>query len=250
MEKIYQLNHKNLNFYVCRQEFSILVATDVAARGLDIPHIRTVVNFDFARDIETHTHRIGRTGRAGVKGTAYTLITEKDKEMAGHLVRNLEQANQDVPKELMILAMKSSWFKNSRFRKGGFGGGKGFEKTGLGFSSANHTPLGGGRKDALSDYLASKEDNSKKPNAGVIGQGRASALKSAFKSQYMSRFCKSQDSSANSTNTISATDLMASSSGSSGEGQGMPPPPPPPPGEESSSSSSTSTTRKRKSRWE
>lgn len=40
----------------------ILVATDVAARGLDIPHIRTVVNYDVARDIDTHTHRIGRTG--------------------------------------------------------------------------------------------------------------------------------------------------------------------------------------------
>merc|ERR1719210_1535001 len=118
-----------------KQEFPILVATDVAARGLDIPHIRTVINFDFARDIETHTHRIGRTGRAGVKGTAYTLLTEKDKEMAGHLVRNLEQANQDVPKELMILAMKSSWFKNSRFRKGrgGFGAGK----TGLGFKNSD-----------------------------------------------------------------------------------------------------------------
>ena len=43
--------------YFFRQEFPILVATDVAARGLDIPHIRTVINFDFARDIETHTHR-------------------------------------------------------------------------------------------------------------------------------------------------------------------------------------------------
>ena len=63
-------------FFYFRQEFPILVATDVAARGLDIPHIRTVINFDLARDIETHTHRVGRTGRAGVKGTAYTLLTE------------------------------------------------------------------------------------------------------------------------------------------------------------------------------
>ena len=45
-----------------KKELSILVATDVAARGLDIPSIRTVVNFDVARDIDTHTHRIGRTG--------------------------------------------------------------------------------------------------------------------------------------------------------------------------------------------
>ena len=84
------------------------MATDVAARGLDIPHIKTVVNFDVARDIDTHTHRIGRTGRAGEKGTAYTLVTEKDTEFVGHLVRNLEAAGQSVPKNLMDLAMKVS----------------------------------------------------------------------------------------------------------------------------------------------
>ena len=59
-----------------------------------------------ARDIDTHTHRVGRTGRAGEKGTAYTLITSKDKDFAGHLVRNLEGANQCVPHELMDIAMQ------------------------------------------------------------------------------------------------------------------------------------------------
>lgn len=69
-----------------KKEKPILVATDVASRGLDIPHIRTVVNYDVARDIDTHTHRIGRTGRAGEKGTAHTFVTEKDVEFVGHLV--------------------------------------------------------------------------------------------------------------------------------------------------------------------
>jgi Helicase conserved C-terminal domain len=77
------------------------------ARGLDIPHIRVVVNYDVARDIDTHTHRIGRTGRAGQKGTAYTLVSTRDKDFAGHLVRNLEGANQFVPPELMDLAMQA-----------------------------------------------------------------------------------------------------------------------------------------------
>lgn len=77
-----------------------------SARGLDIPSIRTVVNYDVARDIDTHTHRIGRTGRAGEKGVAYTLLTTKDTSFAGDLVRNLEGANQSVSKDLMDLAMQ------------------------------------------------------------------------------------------------------------------------------------------------
>merc|ERR1719219_2494826 len=243
-----------------KQEFPILVATDVAARGLDIPHIRTVVNFDLARDIETHTHRIGRTGRAGVKGKAYTLITEKDKEMAGHLVRNLEQANQDVPKELMTLAMKSSWFKNSRFRKSGKSGFG--MKSGLGFKTSDRPCLGqpSTNEDALNNYLAFK-DTSSSASAGVIGGGRASALKSAFKSQYMSRFCKSADSTSNSTNTMSVTNTISATDfvqkGMAGEQMPPPPPPsfnsvPPPPtfDNATSESSSSSSTRKRKSRWE
>ena len=55
-----------------------MVATDVAARGLDIPHIRTVVNYDIARDIDTHTHRIGRTGRAGAQGVSISFLSEDD----------------------------------------------------------------------------------------------------------------------------------------------------------------------------
>ena len=53
--------------------------------------------------------------RAGVQGTAHTLVTENDLEFAGHIVRSLESANQEVPKELMDLALKSSWFSNSRY---------------------------------------------------------------------------------------------------------------------------------------
>jgi ATP-dependent RNA helicase DDX42 len=75
---------------------------------LDIPTIKTVINYDVARDIDTHTHRIGRTGRAGEKGAAYTLVTVKDKEFTPHLVRNLESTGQEVTKELIDLALQVS----------------------------------------------------------------------------------------------------------------------------------------------
>ena len=67
----------------------ILVATDVASRGLDIPAIKTVVSYDVAKRLDDHTHRIGRTGRAGATdGTAYTLLTHGESDAAVDLVRS------------------------------------------------------------------------------------------------------------------------------------------------------------------
>lgn len=87
--------------------YHVLIATDVAARGLDIKSIKSVVNFDIAKDMDMHVHRIGRTGRAGDKdGTAYTLITQKEARFAGELVNSLIAAGQNVSIELMDLAMK------------------------------------------------------------------------------------------------------------------------------------------------
>jgi len=96
----------------------ILVATDIAARGLDINLIKNVVNFDPSRDIESHTHRIGRTGRAGNKGVAYTLVTPKDINFSVDLIKNLENANQFVPPELINIAMNNSYFRRERSGKG------------------------------------------------------------------------------------------------------------------------------------
>ncbi|XP_039003042.1 DEAD-box ATP-dependent RNA helicase 24-like isoform X2 [Hibiscus syriacus] len=87
--------------------YHVLVATDVAARGLDIKSIKSVVNYDIAKDMDMHVHRIGRTGRAGDKdGIAYTLITQKEARFAGELVNSLVAAGQNVSTELMDLAMK------------------------------------------------------------------------------------------------------------------------------------------------
>ena len=77
------------------------------ARGLDIAEIRTVVNYDVARDIDTHVHRVGRTGRAGVRGFAFTLLTDKEEDFAVDLVNSLEEASQPVTNALIDLAMKS-----------------------------------------------------------------------------------------------------------------------------------------------
>jgi ATP-independent RNA helicase DbpA len=69
---------------------SILVATDVAARGLDIDSLDVVINYHVARDTEVHVHRIGRTGRAGSKGVAYSLYSDKESYKIGLLEDYLE----------------------------------------------------------------------------------------------------------------------------------------------------------------
>ncbi|KAJ2903220.1 DEAD-domain-containing protein [Zalerion maritima] len=79
----------------------VLVATDVAARGLDIPEVKLVLNVTFPLTIEDYVHRIGRTGRAGKDGHAITMFTEHDKAHSGELINILKASKQAVPDELL-----------------------------------------------------------------------------------------------------------------------------------------------------
>jgi ATP-dependent RNA helicase RhlE len=70
-----------------RGEFAVLVATDIAARGLDVPHISHVVNYDLPMCAQDYVHRIGRTGRAGRAGIAHSLVSDDQR----HLLRDIER---------------------------------------------------------------------------------------------------------------------------------------------------------------
>ena len=78
----------------------ILIATDVAARGLDIKEVEYVINYTFPLTTEDYVHRIGRTGRAGATGLAHTFFTVHDKARAGELVNVLRKAGAEVPDDL------------------------------------------------------------------------------------------------------------------------------------------------------
>merc|ERR1712183_826861 len=93
----------------------ILVATDVASRGLDVKDIKYVINYDFPTQIEDYVHRVGRTGRAGATGSSYTFFTADKARCASDLVKVLKEANQPVPSELERLADDAG---------GGGGGGR------------------------------------------------------------------------------------------------------------------------------
>ena len=81
-----------------RNEVQILVATDVAARGLDIPDVSLVINFDTPQNIDDYVHRIGRTGRAGNTGVAISFINENNRPIAYDLHELLKDSSRVVRK--------------------------------------------------------------------------------------------------------------------------------------------------------
>ncbi|KAF9923145.1 ATP-dependent RNA helicase ddx42 [Linnemannia zychae] len=154
--------------------FPTLIATDVAARGLDIKSIKTVINYDVARDIDSHVHRVGRTGRAGEKGTAYTLITENDDRFAGELVRNLEEFGQTVPPDVMKIAMQNPRFRKSRQFIGGQRrghGGRGGRGRGARGGSRGGRGGGFGGRFQSSDSTGDQGGYSTSSNSTPLGQG-------------------------------------------------------------------------------
>ncbi|XP_053996758.1 probable ATP-dependent RNA helicase DDX43 [Hylaeus anthracinus] len=95
-------------------EVQVLLATDVASRGIDIEDVTHVLNYDFPRDIEEYVHRVGRTGRAGRTGESIAFMTRKDWSLARELINLLEEANQAVPEELYQMADRYEAWKEKR----------------------------------------------------------------------------------------------------------------------------------------
>lgn len=87
-----------------RNRINVLVATDVASRGLDVSDIKHVINYDFPNTTEDYVHRIGRTGRSKSNGTAYTLFTEENGAHANELIDVLKEAKQDIEPGLIELS--------------------------------------------------------------------------------------------------------------------------------------------------
>ncbi|KAK0388432.1 hypothetical protein NLU13_4676 [Sarocladium strictum] len=117
----------------------IMVATDVASRGIDVRNITHVLNYDYPNNSEDYIHRIGRTGRAGAKGTAITFFTTDNQKQARDLVNVLQEAKQQIDPRLAEMV-----------RYGGGGGGRGWggyrgRGGGRGGANANSAPMGNRR---------------------------------------------------------------------------------------------------------
>lgn len=96
-------------------EAQFLVATDVASRGLDIPNVMYVVNYDVPNTIDDYVHRIGRTGRCGNTGTAVSFVNERSGSIIRGIYDLLKEGNQEVPEflENMVRSRRFDTVPNS-----------------------------------------------------------------------------------------------------------------------------------------
>jgi ATP-dependent RNA helicase DDX46/PRP5 len=113
-----------------RKVKNIMIATSVAARGLDVRDLNLVVNYDVPNHYEDYVHRVGRTGRAGNKGSAYTFITPEEEKYAPDIHRALELSKATIPNDLALMVQEVQTKKKQGFvvpTPGSGYGGKGFK---------------------------------------------------------------------------------------------------------------------------
>lgn len=148
----------------------IMVATDVAARGLDIKGVTHVINYDMPTNIDDYVHRIGRTGRIGKKGQALGLMNDKNRNIVRELYELISESDSEVPQWLEQMNQQNryggrrgggrgrkggnfgarDYRRNNNNRSGGGGGGGGYNNNrggggyGGGYSSSNNRGGRGG----------------------------------------------------------------------------------------------------------
>jgi ATP-dependent RNA helicase DDX46/PRP5 len=212
---------------------NILIATSVAARGIDVKNVILVVNFKVPDHLEDYIHRIGRTGRAGKAGYAYTFVQPDEASHAQDMVDALRQCNQEVPLKLKALAEEHQTAINKgeaekKKRWGGFGG-KGFK-----YDNTEKSRQQKDRQNAKTELLIGDMDDEEdefrdpwfEPDAPKQGKGKGRG-----KGKKDNESSAQSNASTGSGNTVAAAHevaakMQADADAASG-GTKAPPPPPP-----------------------
>jgi ATP-dependent RNA helicase DDX3X len=172
----------------------VLVATDVASRGLDIPDVRYVINYDMPSNIEDYTHRIGRTGRCGATGTAIGFMTEKNRNIAQDLYKIMSENKQEVPQWL------EQWSRGGGGGYGGYGGYRGGNRGGHSgggghFGGGGH--YGGSGGGFQNRDFRQKESFQSNSNAGSSSSSSGNSASGPVKQQNTNRPQSAQVSKSN-----------------------------------------------------
>lgn len=152
---------------------SVLVATDVASRGLDISGVNHVINYDMPGNIDSYVHRIGRTGRAGHVGVATSYFNDDSKALAKKLAKLLGESNQAIPEFLQKMANDPFFKDKKNSRMGGrmSGGGRFGGGSGSMGRSAPYNSRPGGQMSSGGGYGAPSGGYSRPPSYGAPSSG-------------------------------------------------------------------------------
>ena len=161
----------------------IMIATSVAARGLDVKQLKLVVNYDAPNHLEDYVHRAGRTGRAGNTGTAVTFITEDQDRYSVDIAKALRQSGQEIPEDLQKLVDGFiEKVKSGKEKVSGSGfGGKGLERLDQERDAARNRERktyktgDDGDEDEKEDKKADKDDDLVAKAASVVQSATAPA---------------------------------------------------------------------------
>lgn len=158
--------------------FPTMIATSVAARGLDVKQLKLVVNFDPPNHREDYVHRVGRTGRAGNTGTAVTFITPDQERYASFLIRALSDSKREVPEALTKLAEShQEKVKSGAAKKvgGGFGG-RGIDRLDAARDADRKIERKLHKTGEEGDSESEEEDDTKKDKTKKIDEMMAKAI--------------------------------------------------------------------------
>ncbi|KAK2815721.1 hypothetical protein Q5P01_026188 [Channa striata] len=205
----------------------ILIATDVASRGLDVEDVKFVINYDYPSSSEDYVHRIGRTARSTNKGTAYTFFTPGNLRQARDLVRVLEEARQAINPKLLQLV------------DSGRGGGGGGRMRYRGSTSNNPNLMyqeecdrrmrsggGGGSKDSRSGFSRNSRDGDRSTSSSYRDRSRDHRNNYSSGSDQYQNYSSSGGFNSRSVGQSGGTGGVQDQSGQP-QGQFVQPPPPP-----------------------
>ncbi len=156
-----------------KEHIDVMVATDVAARGLDVKNISHVYNYDVPKTSDDYVHRIGRTARAGAEGDAVTLLTERDYDNFNSVLRD---RTLQIKKEDLPIFQKATFVRGSSGRGRSFGGQSRFgggQRGGYGSRSDSRPGYGGGERSSYGQPKYGQRRSSSYSSSSRQGSSRS-----------------------------------------------------------------------------